>query len=131
MWKLANIEETTGNSALLSFLNCFYVKSKFQQKNKLGGAELHKILDLSTSGNCCLPLFIAIHILPYSRKNLQNTAAYGGGVVSLISRLHANRILLHRENVWHPYGCKKTFQIETEQKPIQQGISWSTGTLRW
>lgn len=52
----------------------------------------------SSSGNCCLPLFIAIFILSHSRKNLQNIAsAFDEGVVSLISRLHANRFCLHRE----------------------------------
>lgn len=91
--------------------------NQFQPKNKLAVAELHRILNWSASGNCCLPLFIPIFILPHSRKNLQNIAsAFGGGVVSLISRLHANRVLLHRKNFWHPYGGKKTFQIETEKK---------------
>lgn len=36
--------------------------------------------------------------------------------MSLISKLHVNRVLLHRKEFWHPYGCNETVQIETEKK---------------
>lgn len=36
MWKLANIEETTGNSALLRFLNCFLCEIKIPTKEQIG-----------------------------------------------------------------------------------------------
>lgn len=67
MWKLANIEETTGNSALLRFFNCFLCEISIPTKEQIACCR--------TKLKCFWELlsfpFYSHFYFAYSRKNLK------------------------------------------------------------
>lgn len=103
MWKLANIEETTGNYINLTKtfqLFLFNERMKCQQNKELECEELHVKMELTWFWKWLHFLFHCCFYFPHARKKIENTShVFAKGVLSLISKLRAKRTSLYREKI--------------------------------
>lgn len=73
---------------------------KCQWNKELECEDLHVKMELTWFWKWLLFLFRCCFYFPHARKKIQNTSCgFAKGVLSLLSKLHANRTLLHREKI--------------------------------